>query len=452
MPRAKKQKTSPDMQNGGSSHPWADLPAALSESLEKANKVAEDDGQLKAFTTSNAIDAPATFGIKSSGAPNAVLVTVSNGKADIKTGSTDEALFTLSALPEQWQEFMKQTPVAPYQSYWGMFGMNIKQAGIEVQGDQNAFAHWTHVWRRILEILHDAYAGPTPEDEQPEPDEDHIVGRYTYITSPVWGKCKVFYEQAGEGEQEILFLHTAGSDARQYHGVLNDERMRQKCRMTAFDLPAHGRSFPYEGYWPGMHTNTEDAYVGCITALIKKLALNKPIVCGASMAGQICLAVAARASEVGAGGTIPLQGSDYLNMERQWYDRSPYVNQALFNPEWIYGMMSPTAPLKNRQLIWHLYSAQAYGIFHGDLDFYFGGWDGRERMKGIDTGSCPVYMLTGEYDWSNTPAMSQATCDKIPGGKHQAMKGLGHFPATENPKVFVGYLLEAIDHIQKTRT
>lgn len=30
-------------------------------------------------------------------------------------------------------------------------------------------------------------------------------------------------------------------------------------------------------------------------------------------------------------------------------------------------MMSPTAPLKNRQLIWHLYSAQAYGIFHGDL-------------------------------------------------------------------------------------
>jgi len=35
-------------------------------------------------------------------------------------------------------------------------------------------------------------------------------------------------------------------------------------------------------------------------------------------------------------------------------------------------MMSPTAPLVNRQLVWHLYSAQAYGIFHGDLDMYFG--------------------------------------------------------------------------------
>ena len=60
-------------------------------------------------------------------------------------------------------------------------------------------------------------------------------------------------------------------------------------------------------------------------------------------------------------------------------------------------------------------------------------------MHTIDTKTCPVYMLTGEYDWSNTPEMSQKTADKIPGAKHKAMKGLGHFPATENPKVFVDY-------------
>ena len=74
-----------------------------------------------------------------------------------------------------------------------------------------------------------------------------------------------------------------------------------------------------------------------------------------------------------------------------------------------------------------------------DVSVIPGGWDGRSRMSSIDTKKCPVYMLTGEYDWSNTPAMGQATCDKINGGKHQAMKGVGHFPATENPKVFVGY-------------
>jgi len=450
MPQAKKQKTATNGNMGSQAHAWTDLPSQLTSAIEKVNQVSSKDAQLQGFTTSNAIEGPATWGVKSHGSDDVILCTVTNGKAELRTGSSKDALFTLVAQPEQWQEFFKQTPVAPYQSYWGMFGMNIKQEGISVEGDQTAFAHWTHVWRRILELLHDQLVGETPADTEPELDDDQIVGRYAYITAPLWGRCKCFYEQAGNGTQEILFLHTAGSDSRQYHGVMNDKRMLEKCHMTAVDLPAHGRSFPYEGYQPGNHTNNEDAYVGFIAATIKKLGLKNAIVCGASMAGQVCLAVAVRNKEVGAMGTIPLQGSDYLNMERQWHDRSPYVNQSLFNPEWIYGMMSPTAPLVNRQLIWHMYSAQAYGIFHGDLDFYFGGWDGRDRMKDIDTKSCPVYMLTGEYDWSNTPAMSQETANKINGGKHTAMKGLGHFPATENPKVFVGYVLKAIEHIQKT--
>lgn len=116
----------------------------------------------------------------------------------------------------------------------GMFGMNIKQEGISIEGDQTAFAHWTHVWRRVLEIIHDAHSGPTPAYEEPELDEDFIVGRYTYITAPLWGKCKVFYEQSGEGDQDIVFLHTAGSDGRQYHGVLNNEQMRKKVRYCKF--------------------------------------------------------------------------------------------------------------------------------------------------------------------------------------------------------------------------
>jgi hypothetical protein len=38
------------------------------------------------------------------------------------------------------------------------------------------------------------------------------------------------------------------------------------------------------------------------------------------------------------GSIANLVRSEYLNMERQWYDRSPYVNQSLFNPEWVYGV------------------------------------------------------------------------------------------------------------------
>lgn len=96
----------------------------------------------------------------------------------------------------------------------------------------------------------------------------------------------MFYEQSGDGPQDIVFIHTAGSDSRQYHGVMNNKEMRKKCNMIAFDLPGHGRSFP-SALPPGAHTNTEDAYVGAIAAVVKALKLKKPIICGASMAGQV---------------------------------------------------------------------------------------------------------------------------------------------------------------------
>ena len=118
MPRPKRQKVENAM--SGSSHAWADLPAQLESAVQKVNQNAKDDPQLKAFTVSNAIVKAATFGIKSSGGDNTVLVSVTNGKAELRTGKSKDALFTLVATPEQWQEFFKQTPVAPYQSYWGM--------------------------------------------------------------------------------------------------------------------------------------------------------------------------------------------------------------------------------------------------------------------------------------------------------------------------------------------
>jgi len=204
--------------------------------------------------------------------------------------------------------------------------MNIVQEGVGVQGDQIKFAQYGHLATRFLELLRDGLHGPMQEETQPEMDDDHIVGRYIYVNPPVWGRTKVFYEKSGNGKEELLFCHTAGSDSRQYHGVMNDPRMMEKCTMYAFDLPAHGRSFPGQHYVPGNHTNTEDSYVGCIKEVIKALKLNKPIVCGASMAGQVCVSVAIRAEEVGAGGTIPLQGCDYLTMDRQFHDKSPVVN------------------------------------------------------------------------------------------------------------------------------
>lgn len=77
--------------------------------------------------------------------------------------------------------------------------------------------------------------------------------------------------------------------------------------------------------------------------------------------------------------------------------------------------------------------------------------DGRGRVEKIDTTFCPVYMLTGEYDYSCTTDASKATADKIPGAVFEPMKNLGHFPLTENPKLVSPYLLRALDFIEQRR-
>jgi len=42
-------------------------------------------------------------------------------------------------------------------------------------------------------------------------------------------------------------------------------------------------------------------------------------------------------------------------------------------------------------------------VFKGDLHFYRADGDLREKIKKIDTTACPLYLLTGEYDFSCTP-------------------------------------------------
>lgn len=169
--------------------------------------------------------------------------------------------------------------------------------------------NYAPIWRRVLELSHLALCGPVPEDQTIRTLKDEIVGRYIYVDLPGWGETKLFYEQSGNpSNPPILFLHTAGSDGRQYHGVMNHPEMLQRSHMTVIDLPGHGRSFPGANQIPGKHSNNEDTYVGTIRAVIQALGLNKPIVRGASMAGHVCLAVAIRSEEEGARGVIPCQG------------------------------------------------------------------------------------------------------------------------------------------------
>jgi pimeloyl-ACP methyl ester carboxylesterase len=86
-------------------------------------------------------------------------------------------------------------------------------------------------------------------------------------------------------------------------------------------------------------------------------------------------------------------------------------------------------------------------VYQGDVYFYSNDWDGRADIRRIDTNRCKVALLTGEYDYSCTPAMSEAVAAAIPGARLTVMKGMGHFPMIENYAGLRPYLVSALDHV-----
>jgi pimeloyl-ACP methyl ester carboxylesterase len=117
-----------------------------------------------------------------------------------------------------------------------------------------------------------------------------------------------------------------------------------------------------------------------------------------------------------------------------------------------YGLISPLSPDAERwETVWH-YMQGGPGVFRGDLHFYQGeGGDIREKIGAIDTKRCPLYLLTGEYDYSATPRDTEAAAARIAGAKVTIMRGLGHFPMSENPAAFLGYLRPVLEEIRSRK-
>lgn len=272
-----------------------------------------------------------------------------------------------------------------------------------------------------------------------------IAGRYMNLAFQ--GRPhRIYFEEAGAGIP-LLCLHTAGSDGRQYRALLNDSEITANFRVVVFDMPWHGKSSPPAGWENEEYRLTTDGYSDLIMTVARALELERPAVIGCSIGGRIVLHLALEhAAELRC--VIGLQSSGRVNpyYDISWLHR-PDVHGGEVCAGMVSGLIAPQSPPEHRwETLWH-YMQGGPGVFKGDLHFYTVEGDVQERLGGIDTAKCPVYMLTGEYDYSCSPADSQAAADAIAGAELQVMKEMGHFPMSENPGAFRGYLLPVLEKI-----
>jgi pimeloyl-ACP methyl ester carboxylesterase len=337
---------------------------------------------------------------------------------------------------EGWRKFRADPPPPR----WGDLLALRRHGALTVEGDTRLFFAYLPWFKAAFAAPRAAVPLPAPAFR---PGYDAVTGRYFHME--LEGRPhRLFIEEAGEGIP-LLLLHTAGADARQWRHLLNDPAVMGRFRCIAPDMPWHGKSSPPAGWQHEEYRLTTAAYTGFAMALCAALGADRPVVMGCSIGGRIVLDLAARHAD-GLRGVIGLQGSAFVH---PYYDTSmlhhPQVHGGEVSAAAVSGLIAPTAPDSDRhETLWH-YMQGGPGVFRGDLHFYKEEGDLRPLLARIDTARCPVWLLTGEYDYSCRPEDTLATAAAIPGAVARIMAGLGHFPMSEDYAALRPHLLPVLD-------
>lgn len=278
-----------------------------------------------------------------------------------------------------------------------------------------------------------------------------VTGRYLYVT--VDGtEYRVYFEEAGAGIPMIL-QHTAGADGRQWRHLLEDPEITKSFRLIAHDLPYHGKSLPPASgeWWKSGYSLTQDFFMKFIVAFARELGLDRPVYMGCSMGGHLAGDLALHYPEafravIGVEGALASKGTDTI---LPWFHHPRLSNES--KPSLMYTLMAPQSPEASKQETIWIYSQGAPAVFKGDLHYYSLEHDLTETAHRIDTSKVAVYLLGGEYDWSASPADVRALADRVKGSRFTEMKGVGHFPMSENPAVFRRYLMPILESIRSAR-
>ncbi|HRO59273.1 MAG TPA: alpha/beta fold hydrolase, partial [Burkholderiaceae bacterium] len=338
---------------------------------------------------------------------------------------SDACEVAIAASLPVWNEMLAPVPRPGRQSA----GAATREGGFEIRGDRLAVAQSLP----LVEMLIEAMRKPNVAAPACRPQLERIEARYLEIGWPDDDRCWLFEESAGDPSQPVLLLlHTAGADSRQWHGLMSNEALGRRWRMVAFDMPCHGRSRP-PGRWRGEPWRLDSArYLACIRAWMSATGTRKLALAGCSMGAAIGLAFLARHAEL-AHGAILLETPFRSPGRRTDLLDHPAVHGGRFGAAWVKALMSPSSPGDNRRFATWIYSQAAPGVYEGDLEFYSDEFDAGTYVNDIDAGRTPLWLLSGDYDYSATPADGRRVAEAIPGARFVEMNGLGHFPMTEDP-------------------
>lgn len=379
--------------------------------------------------------------------PHRLVLVGDDAEAPVVEPAGTEETVSAHAPASVWREMMVALPPPGRQSVGAALRADC---GFELRGSPLAIAQSMPLLELLVEAMRAAVveqaageSAPTPANEPAPVALDRLESRYLEIDWPEGDRCWIFEEAAGDPSQPVmLLLHTAGADSRQWHALMTDAELGRHWRLAAFDMPCHGRSRPPAG-WRGEPWQLDtERYLACIRAWMRAAGHERVAVAGCSMGAAIGLAFLARHPELALGGILLETPFRSPGRRTPMLDH-PAVHGGRFGAAWVHALLSPHSPAAERRFATWIYSQAGPGVYEGDLGFYSDEFDAADHVGAIDTGRTPLWLMTGDYDYSASPADSKRVADAIPGARFTEMSGLGHFPMTENPARLLAYFRPA---------
>jgi len=353
------------------------------------------------------------------------------------------SIFTLSADEETWKRLFDPEP--PPMSH-AIFAA-IASGHMQLEGDIRPVFQQMLTLSAWIDVARALNGKPSGASDPEWYDEWQAVGRYVNVTLD-GHRHKVFYFEAGSGIP-VLCQHTAGNENRQWRHLLEDRELARRYRFIAYDLPAHGKSDPPNGrdFFAEDQPLTSEWITRFVVGFAGALRLDHPIFIGCSIGGVIALHLAERYPErfrglVSLAGAIPTFGF----FHDWWID--PGVNVSAMAGGMVDAVMAPGLSAWDRQVNRMTQSAHPRSLRN---DLYLWGVDNSDasRAERIDASKVPLYMYAGEYDFTCPPAHVEASAKCIGEGVHYEMlKGLGHFPMSENYELFRPTLVRTLEEIE----
>lgn len=257
-----------------------------------------------------------------------------------------------------------------------------------------------------------------------------ISGGYIYVDG-----IKTYYETNNGPKSDkgtIVCLHTAGRECRQYHGIM--DIFADKYKVIAFDMPAHGKSWPLPG-----NTAISDykEYGRFVWNFIQAMNITDPIVIGCSVGGNMVYHIG---ETYPVKAIVSMQGSPKIKAMGTAYGTTvdlldnPYVSCQHSHFDFSESLIGANCPKEAADFImWGV--AQECGIAKkGDLSIY----NNYDVTDDLDKITCPVLVVRGEDDWNVPEHYCQTAIAGMVNAKKIIWKpiaGYGHFIIVEAPEV-----------------